>query len=267
MQLDKFENAIPTVGYFANRSNTSTWHIEPTRIDFIDLTYVIGGQAVYTIDNQKILAEEGDLICVPKNSVRSAKSTNPAKFECFAANFQLNTIDGEDVAMPLPLVSRVGMQGDISSHYRKLGEDWLNRNPGYAMRVRAQFMLILQRLMTVLVYDTHAHHLDSRVKQAIRHITENYADTLTISAVAESVSLNPVYFGALFKKETNVTFRDYLNTVRLNRAEDMLRAGKLNVTEVAQICGFSDVFYFSRLFKKYKGVPPSAVHELRWGDL
>jgi len=260
MQLEDFSNAIPTLGYFNNRTSTSTWVIEPSKIDFIDLTYVTKGEATYTINNEKITVKTGDLLCIPKGSERYAISDTPAEFECLAANFTIHDLtSGKDIDVPLPLVSAAGVHGDIISYYRRLNEIWLSRPSGYIMCVRAYLMLILQRFLTILMYEINTHQFDPRVKKAIRFITDNYADSLNISTVAEAVSLNPVYFGALFKKETQVTFRDYLNTIRLNQAEDMLRSGKWNVSEVAQYCGFTDVFYFSRLFKKYKGVPPSTV--------
>ena len=259
MQLENFDNAIPHIVYFSNRHATPNWQISTSTIGFIDLTYIIKGSAIYTINGQRILAEEGDVICIPKQATRAAKSPNPSQFECFATNFSLHTIEAEELTIPLPILSHVGIQNDIISLYRKLNENWLSRNPGYTMRCRAEFMLVLQRIFSILVYEVDTYQYDPRVKQAIRYISDNFAEPLTIAAVADAVSLNPVYFGSLFKKETRTTFRDYLNTIRLNQAEDMLRTKKLNVTEVAQSCGFTDVFYFSRLFKKQKGIPPSSV--------
>jgi AraC-like DNA-binding protein len=259
MELELFNNSVPTVDYFKHRVSTPEWLIEYKRTNYIDLTYITGGQAVYTVNRKKIFAQEGDVLCIPKGSERSAVSQDPTKFECFAANFNLFALTGEEMSVPLPVHSRVGIHNDLISHYRKLNEDFLARSPGYVMRARARLMLIMQRFMEMLVYEVDTYQFDTRVKQAIRFITENYAEHLTISAVAAAVSLNPVYFGTLFKRETRVTFRDYLNTIRINQAEDMLRAGKWNVTEVASHCGFTDVFYFSRLFKKHKGIPPSAV--------
>jgi AraC-like DNA-binding protein len=258
--LEDFNYSIPSIDYFKHRISTPEWLIEYKRTNYIDLTYITGGQAVYTINRQKFLVEEGDILCIPKGSERSAVSNDPTKFECYAANFNLLNANGEEIAVPLPLHSRVGIHNDLISHYKKLNEDFLARSPGYVMRSRGRLMLILQRFMEMLVYEVDTFQFDPRVKHAIRFITENYAEPLTISSVASAVSLNPVYFGTLFKRETRVTFRDYLNTIRINQAEDMLRAGKWNVTEVAGHCGFTDVFYFSRLFKKYKGIPPSTVH-------
>jgi AraC-like DNA-binding protein len=259
MELDILNNSVPTVDYFKHRTGTPDWHIDYTRTKYIDITYILSGQAVYTINRQKIVVEEGDLLCIPKGSERAAFSTDPVNFECYAANFQLHAQTGEEITLPLPLHAKVGIHNDLIAHYRKLNEDYISRTQGYVMRIRARFMLIMQRFMEMLVYEVDTYQFDPRIKQAIRFITENYAENLSISSVAASVSLNPVYFGTIFKRETHVAFRDYLNTIRINQAEDMLRTGKWNVTEVAGYCGFTDVFYFSRLFKKHKGIPPSAV--------
>ncbi|MCL1883778.1 MAG: AraC family transcriptional regulator [Defluviitaleaceae bacterium] len=259
MELDIFSNSVPIIDYFRHRISTPEWLIEYKRTNYIDLTYITGGQAVYTINRKKITAEEGDVLCIPRGSERSAVSYDPAKFECYAANFNLVSLMGEEITVPLPLCSKVGIHNDLISHYRRLNEDFLTRSPGYEMRSRGRFMLILQRFMEMLVYEVDTYKFDPRVKQSIRFITENYAEPLNISTVAAAVSLNPVYFGTLFKRETRMAFRDYLNTIRVNQAEDMLRAGIWNVTEVASHCGYSDVFYFSRIFKKLKGIPPSAV--------
>ncbi|MCL2841102.1 MAG: AraC family transcriptional regulator [Defluviitaleaceae bacterium] len=260
MSIDDFNNAIPVIEYFIYRNNTPNWMIIPSQTDFIDLTYIIDGKVTYTINNEKLLVETGDILCIPRNSNRSAISSPPqGKFACFATNFHLHSPQHKHLSVPLPLMSHIGINDDLILQFKKMNDDWLWRSPGYTMRARARFMLILQRIMEMLVYDANTCNLDSRVKTAIRYITNHYAEPISISEVANEVSLNPVYFGSLFKKETKTAFRDYLNMIRLNYAEGMLHTGKWNVTEVALKCGFSDVFYFSRLFKKHKGVPPSSV--------
>ena len=257
--FDTFNNSTPTIQYFNNRLNTTDWCIEPDTIDFIDFTYVTKGSATYNINGFDHPVSEGDALCIPRHSTRRARSDDPVGFECFAVNFVLMTAEVEDAYVPLPLVSHVGIQNEVVALFRKITEDHLSRKPGHVMRVKAWFMLILQRMMEMHVYDIDTYKFDPRVKMAIRFISENFSENLPISRVADAVSLSPVYFGALFKKATRISYRDYLNTIRLNQAEDMLRTGKWNVSEVAQSCGFTDVFYFSRLFKKEKGIPPSHI--------
>ncbi|MCL2016045.1 MAG: helix-turn-helix domain-containing protein [Defluviitaleaceae bacterium] len=260
--LEEFNNGVPNIEYFFYRNNTPDWKIEPSTTNFIDITYILGGSADYIINGKKVSVTKGNLLCIPENSAREATSHSAGLFECFAINFRMdndNTENAEKVRLGLPLISNIGIQSDIISHYKRLNEDWLRRPPGYIMKTKAHFMLILQRFLEMLIYEVDSFNFDHRIKTAIRHITENYSEDVTIQQVAEMVQLNPTYFGALFKKETRMTFKNYLNMIRLNQAEDMLRMGKSNVSEVAIKCGFKDMFYFSRLYKQHKGIPPSAI--------
>jgi len=68
-----------------------------------------------------------------------------------------------------------------------------------------------------------------------------------------------VYYGNLFKKALGMTFKQYLISLRLNHAENMLRSGEANVGDAALQSGFSDIYYFSKLFKEKKGIPPSKL--------
>lgn len=259
INIEDFDSSVPNIEYFIYRNNTSDWTITPSLTDFIDITYITSGTAVYTVNGKNMLVEEGDLLCIPKETARSAISSCPAQFSCFAVNFHMLKVGGGETFVPLPLVSKLGIKDDLIFQFKCLNEEWLRRRPGSVMQVRARFMHILQRLTEILVYEQDTYGFDPRIKTAIRYITDRYAEPISIREVAETVGLNQVYFGVLFKKETGMTFRDYINTIRLNQAEAMLRLGKFNITEVAQKCGFSDVFYFSRLFKKLKGVPPSSM--------
>jgi len=259
MDYDDFNNSVPDIEYFVFRGNTPEWTILPSLTHFIDLTYIVSGTAIYTVNGVDIQAEAGDLLCIPPDSERSAVSSSPAQFSCFATNFLLCNLSGEEVTLPLPLISNIGIKDDLIFHFAGLNADWLRRGPGFVMQVRSRFMYILHRIMEMCVYEVDTYGIDSRIKAAMRYIATNYMYPINIAQVAAGVSLNPIYFGALFKKETKTTFRNYVNNIRLNQAEGMLRVGKLNITEIAQMCGFSDVFYFSKIFKKYKGVPPSSV--------
>jgi len=255
-----FDNAIPCIDYFSYRNNTHNWRIEPSITDFVDMTYIIGGDAVYIINGKKITVSAGDLLCIPRQSSRSASSSSSEVFDCFAVNFNMLSLNNnKDVDVPLPLVSSIGIHEGIISLFKRLNENWLMRGPGYTMRVRAYFMLVLQRFFEMLLYEVDTSRFDTRVKATIRYITNNFAEPIGIADAAKEVHLTPNYLGIVFKQEVGVTFRDYLNTIRLNQAEDMLRAGDGSITEIALKCGFKDVFYFSRLFKKYKGATPSSV--------
>ncbi|MDR3284830.1 MAG: AraC family transcriptional regulator [Treponema sp.] len=88
-------------------------------------------------------------------------------------------------------------------------------------------------------------------------MAEHYSDQLTVREMAERLNLNPVYFGALFKKETGVTMNQYLIQTRMRNAENMLRSGEYKIKKAAERCGYTDMYYFRKQFKAQIGIPPS----------
>jgi two-component system response regulator YesN len=94
------------------------------------------------------------------------------------------------------------------------------------------------------------------IRIAKAYISENYNKSINLKDIAEIVKLNPVYFSIIFKKETGMNFSDYLTNYRLDIAKKLLVDIKYNISEVAEMTGYSDQKYFSKLFKKVVGVTP-----------
>jgi AraC-like DNA-binding protein len=93
---------------------------------------------------------------------------------------------------------------------------------------------------------------------AMMYIDENYGSDLSLEKVSSASGLNKYYFCRLFKKTCGVGFSEYINFVRISKAEKMLRKTDKTVLEVALDTGFSSVSYFNSIFRKYRGCTPSA---------
>ncbi|WP_312076481.1 AraC family transcriptional regulator [Chryseobacterium sp.] len=89
------------------------------------------------------------------------------------------------------------------------------------------------------------------------YIHENYDKNPDVNTIAKEVNLSTPAFCRYFKKQTNMTFTDFLNTYRINQAKLFLLQN-LTVTEVCLNVGFESLSYFNKLFKKYIGETPSA---------
>ena len=96
------------------------------------------------------------------------------------------------------------------------------------------------------------------VRKALACIDADLAGDLSLSALAAMQNISSGYLSTLFKKEVGQTLTDYVNSRRVEQAAGMLRSGTLQVQTVAQYCGIADVNYFSRLFKRIKGISPQA---------
>ena len=95
------------------------------------------------------------------------------------------------------------------------------------------------------------------VSQAVAYCNEHYARKVTLDELAAHVRLNKTYFSQLFHKEMGVSFGDYLESVRIKRAQQLLRENRASIAEISEQVGFSNQNYFTKVFKRATGTTPS----------
>lgn len=94
------------------------------------------------------------------------------------------------------------------------------------------------------------------IRQVAEYISVHYPEPLTLEEVANQVHLNASYLSTLFKKITDLSFREYLNKVRIEEAQRLLLNTDYSIIEISTACGFNDQSYFSKVFKRYTGITP-----------
>lgn len=138
---------------------------------------------------------------------------------------------------------------------------YLTRGPDayHDARMVGQLYLVLAQLIKEAkmdedeTADTGSHY----VRRAMQFIQFNYADDIGIDDIAKAVGISRSHLYRMFIQHTGISPVEYLMRFRVNEACYLLKDQRLTVGEVAASVGFSDQFYFSRVFKKLKGIPPS----------
>lgn len=102
---------------------------------------------------------------------------------------------------------------------------------------------------------------NARIKRVLSKIRRDYSKTLRLEDLADAAGLNPQYLCKAFKEVTGKTPIDYLNFYRVECAAEMLSIESMSVTEIAMACGFGDLSYFNRLFKRHKSMSPTAYRK------
>jgi AraC-like DNA-binding protein len=87
-------------------------------------------------------------------------------------------------------------------------------------------------------------------------LNENWASCPSRTEVAGIFKITPNYLSHLFRSQGRINFSDYLNTLRLNHARELLIGENMTLAEISRSCGFSDAAYFCRVFKKETGLTP-----------
>lgn len=130
-----------------------------------------------------------------------------------------------------------------------------------AFNIENIYEVLVQEISHVVVlneenlYNTYS----KAVRTTIDYINKNYMNyDLSLNQIASSVLfMNTDYLGKLFKKECGIKFSDYLLSLRMKKAKQMLSSSDVPISYVAEKVGFgSNNTYFSQLFKKYIGVLP-----------
>lgn len=95
------------------------------------------------------------------------------------------------------------------------------------------------------------------VSQVRSYIKEHVTEHLSLNEVAAVFGISPNYLSQLFKKYNDVGYNDYVTQCKIDEAKKLLGNGDYKVYEVAEMLGFESAFYFSKVFKKVTGIPPT----------
>ncbi len=101
----------------------------------------------------------------------------------------------------------------------------------------------------------------NKIRPALEYINENYAEEISTLDLSRMMNFNETYFCRLFKNIVGTNAINYINFVRVCKAEKLLKKN-VSLLEVATQSGFSSLSYFNRVFKKYNHYPPSEYKQI-----
>lgn len=111
------------------------------------------------------------------------------------------------------------------------------------------------------INDSKNEKESSTVGKAKSYILQNFDKELSLEDVSKYVDISPYYFSKLFKEETEQTFIEYLTSLRIEKAKQMLNNPNVTIKEICVAVGYSDPNYFSRIFKKVTGQTPTEYRD------
>ena len=220
---------------------------------YVCMQLAFKGEAVLRMEGKEYKLTPGTLfVTFPYQKYEIVDSQN--------FTFLYITFDGDAA---LKLLSQFGIDKDhaVYENFGHLTDFWMTS----IRRVNPSNILVLTE--SVLLYTLSyigQHRSESEVRHhrdfegILAYVKDNFADPeLSVSKVADIFGFSGKYLSSLFVKNIDMKFTDYLTKIRMEKAAEMLRSEKLPIAQLAVRCGYTDPFYFSKVFKNTMGVPPS----------
>lgn len=152
----------------------------------------------------------------------------------------------------------------ISRLFKEVSE----KNVAYEMFAKARVYDILGILYrSGILSDAEQIYNSKEVQKilpALSYINDRYAEDINLTEISNQLGFDPSYFCRIFKSATGATFTEYLNFVRVCKAEKMIAKGESSILEIADAVGFSSVSYFNRIFRKYHSCSPSYYRTVQY---
>ncbi len=115
---------------------------------------------------------------------------------------------------------------------------------------------IMRALEEELLQLQRSSSLSRKMCQILRYLDEHYQEKIGLEELADLFEWNASYLSQMFRKELGITYKDYINDLKLKKAKELLLEGKLSVEQIAEQVGYRNVNYFYKVFKKKTGKKP-----------
>lgn len=240
------------------------WHFE------CELIRIIRGNFPLTVNNRLYHLHEGDIVFIQDGMLHGGMPDN-CIYESLVFDMKLLLKDNHICKNQIEAI----MNHELFIHQILPGENAFLRQitdtlfqamyakySGYEFMVQGSLYLLIGFILEHKLYSLRSKEKEQvsyrlkQLKQVLRYIEDHYAEEITLETLASIAGMNPKYFCRFFRQITQRTPIDYVNYYRIECAREQLSTTDMTITDAALNCGFNDISYFIKIFKKYMGVTP-----------
>lgn len=238
------------------------WHLE------YELILVLKGKFRLSIDGKQYLLEAGDSAWISDGAIHGGEPED-CIYECVVFDLAtllrdtpLCTKSAKDFLTHSGSYTGKLEKSSISAQLTdKIFEAMEKEQIGYEWVTIGLLWQLMGNMMKNSDGETtnynHSRRQISKIKSILTYIRNNYDSQITLDELSKIAGMSPRYFCRAFSAMTGKTPIAYLNYYRIECAGEFLKLTDKTVTEIAISCGFNDMSYFSKQFKRYKHLTPS----------
>lgn len=270
--------------YIDQSKKTATYNMDSFHMHkMYEVYYLMEGSRKYFIDDSIYLVNAGSLVLIDADSVHKTATMGDVPHSRIVLNFSADFLQdfSEQVKMldltsifqtkftVLPLsfkykltieniFSRLMDLQDSENADRSSNETGISSQSVLSKLLLAELLIHIKDYIQVLEQKEYESHqiVNNKVDKIIKYICKHYTEDLTLTSIAEQFYISPFYLSKIFKRSTNLSIVEYINSLRIRHAKELLETSSTKIAEIAEMVGFSSSSHFSRTFKLVTGLSP-----------
>ena len=218
------------------------------------LALILSGSAEYDLGDRQFSVVAGDVLFIPERISYTVTATSEEPWEAIAVGF----CTAESLKnLPLSHVEKAAHGSRLEDLFQQIHKAWIQCAFGYRIHMKN----LVGQILHELLQESFNRHFESNValsslRIAADYMEKNYREHITVEALAELSGYSASHFSRQFSKVYGTSPIQYLNEIRILHAKNLLCTDQYSMAEIAQKCGFSNIYYFSRCFKQLTGSTP-----------
>lgn len=245
--------------------------------DFLELTYVLSGQATHTLDGVSSVLSKGDYFIVDYHKSHAYQQIGEEPFTVINCLFVPRFIDetlkgcqelGEVVNSYMIKFDFCRLKdhptkfiyhdddGHIGRLFQLLYQEQQKQRMGHLETMRCYLITILIHIMRQIQVPDYTESESDMTRYTVDYVQKNFMDKLSLAQIIQGFNYSLAHASHSFKKETGMTFQEYVQYVRIRESCRLLINTDKKVSEIAMLVGYSNIQFFNQVFRRQIGMSP-----------
>ncbi len=231
------------------------WH------EWIEIMRVVDGQLKVTHEGGELIVKAGEIVFIGSR-VEHQLEAGPGKrrIQCLQINAGF-VVQHECVYILLKNAFLVKNNNETSDYFNGIVENINSQGTVANLKFKSNLLLFLAKILEESIQDKENINYNEKFTDILKYISKHYCENITLTSVANTLELSPQIISIMFKRSLNLTFFQFIQHLRIDRAKFLLFSSDDKIVEIALSCGFPSEHSFISNFKKVTGLTPQVYRK------
>ena len=230
-------------------------------LDFWEITYVDDGSLITDIDGKEYILNPQEIIFYAPGQEHNQRTTSTCSYLTIVFDMDINQKEVELLKNKIFKASQ--READILSWFNKSSKEYTELTPLLLTSAVQMFIVsILSNNQSTtykpIITKMQQKYDNELLGEIALYIQENIYSPINVEDICQRFSLSRSSIQTLFAKNLNTSPKQYISDLKFAKAKQMIKESTYSISEIARICGFSSIHYFSRVFKEKYGITPTS---------